>query len=115
MAEVLAEFAGVLVDGSGVRYHAHACGREMPDGKWQGWVEFVPLDGGPAIRSPRETTQPNKIDTGYWATGLTPVYLEGALERALNPAVVRTGSRGKHAFNEPARRLHAPVAPREHH
>ena len=38
-----------------------------------------------SIRSGRETTQPNRQDTAYWATGLTPVYLEGALERALNP------------------------------
>ena len=27
------------------------------------------------------------MDTVYWATGLTPVYLEGALRRALHPLV----------------------------
>ena len=37
------------------------------------------------VRSSRETTQPNRHDTIYWATGLTPVFLEGALDRALNP------------------------------
>ena len=37
------------------------------------------------MRSSRETTQPNRQDTLYWATGLTTVYLEGALERALKP------------------------------
>src|SRR4029450_11306906 len=31
----------------------------------------------------REATQPNLTDLRYWATGLTPVYLEGALARAL--------------------------------
>ena len=36
-----------------------------------------------AVRSGRETTQPNLADLEYWATGLTPVYLEGALKRAL--------------------------------
>ena len=41
------------------------------------------------LRSPRETTQPNRQDVEYWATGLTPVYLEGALRRALNPLQVR--------------------------
>ena len=35
------------------------------------------------VQSPRETTQPNLTDLNYWATGLTPVYLEGALARAL--------------------------------
>jgi hypothetical protein len=55
----------------------------MPGGGWQGWIEFVPFAGGSPIRSQRETTQPNRTDTEYWATGLTPVYLEGALRRAL--------------------------------
>jgi hypothetical protein len=57
----------------------------MDNEMWQGWVEFLPVDGGKAIRTGRETTQPNRQDTAYWATGLTPVYLEGALDRALNP------------------------------
>jgi hypothetical protein len=38
------------------------------------------------LRSARETTQPNLTDLEYWAQGLTPVYLEGALRRALEPA-----------------------------
>jgi hypothetical protein len=57
---------------------------------WEGWVEFIPLDGKPAIRSGRETTQPNRIDTQYWATGLGTVYLEGALQRALKPLAMHT-------------------------
>jgi hypothetical protein len=57
----------------------------MDSSRWQGWLEFLPEDGGPAVRSGRETTQPNRVDTEYWATGLTPVYLEGALQRALKP------------------------------
>jgi hypothetical protein len=61
----------------------------MPAGGWQGWLEFVPLAGGAPVRSQRETTQPNRVDTEYWATGLTRVYLEGALTRALTrPPVV---------------------------
>jgi hypothetical protein len=55
----------------------------MADGSWQGWIEFVPVNAGVPVRTPRETTQPNRTDTQYWATGLTPVYLEGALARAL--------------------------------
>jgi len=56
----------------------------MADGKWQGWLEFIPLGDGEPVRSSRETTQPNRTDTEYWATGLTYVYLEGALRRALH-------------------------------
>lgn len=85
MAEVLVQFAEPVVARDGNRYGARACGAEARDGMWQGWIEFLPLTGGAAIRSGRETTQPNRQDTAYWATGLTPIYLEGALERASHP------------------------------
>ncbi len=85
MAEVLVEFTDPIVAGSGEQYVARACGAPMGDGMWQGWIEFLPVSGGQALRSSRETTQPNRQDTLYWATGLTTVYLEGALERAMNP------------------------------
>jgi hypothetical protein len=103
MAEMLSEFAVVLVGENGTRYQAHACGAEMTDGTWQGWVEFLPLDAGHAtIRSARETTQPNLKTLQYWATGLTPVYLEGALQRALKPVVVRAPApHAVPAFNGP--------------
>lgn len=87
MPEVLLEFSDVVTSPEGVSYTARACGAEMPDGGWQGWLEFVPTGDGEPIRSGRETTQPNRTDTVYWATGLTPVYLEGALQRALKPFV----------------------------
>lgn len=63
-------------------YQARVYGRPRADGTWEGWLEFEPIDGGDTLRTPRETTQPNRADLEYWATGLTPVYLEGALERA---------------------------------
>jgi hypothetical protein len=85
MAEVLVEFAEPIADAQGNRYTARACGAPMADDRWQGWIEFLPSSGGDAIRSARETTQPNRTDTLYWATGLTAVYLEGALSRALKP------------------------------
>lgn len=84
MAEVFVSFNDT-VTAEGVTYRARACGREMDDGRWEGWIEFESLDGASVLRSGRETTQPNRTDIAYWATGLTPVYLEGALDRALNP------------------------------
>jgi hypothetical protein len=87
MAEVFLEFPDAVTSPDGKNYTARACGSEMPDGKWQGWIEFVPIGGGEPMRSGRETTQPNRRDTEYWATGLTHVYLEGALRRALKPLV----------------------------
>lgn len=85
MAEVFVQFSEPVMARDGRIFTARACGAEMDRHLWQGWLEFLPADGGAAIRSSRETTQPNRQDTEYWATGLTPVYLEGALERALNP------------------------------
>jgi hypothetical protein len=87
VAEILVEFGEAITAEDGKNYTARAVGSAMPDGKWQGWLEFVPLGDGEPVRSSRETTQPNRADTEYWATGLTYVYLEGALRRALNRPV----------------------------
>jgi hypothetical protein len=102
MAEVLAQFADPVVDEHGRAYRAQAVGGPMPDGMWEGWVEFVPLGGGRPVHTARETTQPNKKNTVYWASGLTAVYLEGALRRALNPLVRRTPAAAAPFFDEPA-------------
>ncbi len=87
MAEVFVEFEAPVTGESGKSYMARACGDAMDDGVWQGWIEFLPVDGGEPVRSGRETTQPNRTDAVYWATGLTPIFLQGSLRRALNPLV----------------------------
>jgi hypothetical protein len=81
--ETLLQFSSLATAPDGTGYEARACGSPMPEGGWQGWIEFVPIAGGDAVRTGRETTQPNRTDTEYWASGLTPVYLDGALGRAL--------------------------------
>jgi hypothetical protein len=86
MAEVLMRFAEPLSTTEGTTYLAQACGAHAADGRWEAWIEFSPTDGGPVLRTARETTQPNRADAEYWATGLSGIYLEGALERALAPA-----------------------------
>ena len=104
MAEVLAEYPAPIESADGRTYIARAVGAEVDDGLWQGWIEFVPLDADAVpVRSPRETTQPNRRDTEYWATGLTPVYLEGALRRALNPLQVRQAApKPEPVYQDPA-------------
>lgn len=87
MAVLLAEF-GDPVTYQGIAYRAQACGAQLGH-LWEGWIEFIPIAGGPPVRSGRETTQPKLDDARYWATGLTPIFLEGALNRAMNPAPVR--------------------------
>jgi hypothetical protein len=103
MAQMLTEFETPVRDESGREYVARACGRQCDDGHWEGWLEFVPLDGGAVLRSARETTQPNRVDTEYWATGLTPIYLEGALHRALEPfEIVERVVDARPVYDEPA-------------
>jgi len=111
MAEVFVRFANPVVAKDGNVYRAQACGAPNTDGKWEGWIEFLPADGGPAVRSSRETTQPNRKDTAYWATGLTPVYLEGALERALHPLVRPVVPAPQPVFDGPAPHVAPPAVP----
>ena len=102
MAEVLHDF-GIIRTADDTVYHVRACGSPLDETVWQGWLEFEPIDGGATLRSPRETTQPNRQDTVYWATGLTAVYLEGALQRALHPPTrPEPQDLGRPAFDGPA-------------
>lgn len=102
MAEVLIQFPELVLSTGKKAYRAQACGGEMGDGRWEGWVEFVPTAGGKPVRSPRETTQPNRVDAEYWASGLSPTYLEGALERALRPPITKTVTAAQPLFEAPA-------------
>ena len=105
MADVLIEIENSLEGRDGHVYEARACGRERDDGLWEGWVEFVPRETGAAVvQTARETTQPNREDLNYWATGLTVAFLEGALDRALGvayPDLRRRAVSGEPAFDRP--------------
>ena len=113
MAEVLVQFSDPVSAPDGRAYIARACGSEMPDGLWQGWIEFEPMAGGVVLRTGRETTQPKRDDAIYWATGLTAVYLEGALERAMKPLmrIPPTEVDVRPAYDGPADDFLAPPAP----
>ena len=43
----------------------------------------MPSSGGPVLSTGRETSQSHLEGLTYWATGLEPVYLDGALARAI--------------------------------
>jgi hypothetical protein len=111
MAEVLAQFAEPLSTSDGSKYLAQACGAPNAGGLWEGWIEFTPSSGGRPLRSARETTQPNRVDAEYWASGLTMIYLEGALARALNPLTRKAVVEPHAAFDGPAPRVEAILDP----
>lgn len=85
MAEILVRFDADIAGSEGTTWVARACGREGRSGLWEGWLEYEPVAGGKPVRTERETTQPNRDDLLYWASGLTAAYLESALERAHEP------------------------------
>ena len=112
MAEVLVEFDTALPGLDGERFAPRACARKAEDGRWEGWIEFSDLDTGAVIRTGRETTQPSRDDAMYWATGLTRVYLEGSLQRAIAPArrPEPLGVESEPTFDGPAPNIRPPDA-----
>jgi len=109
MAEVLMSYDEPVVDESG-RYHARTVGRLADDGMWDGWLEFQPLHrNGTVVVGPIESRQPEAHDLAYWATGLTAVFLQGALKRALNPVTVRVRLAESPVSSAPAHRSHAVI------
>ena len=65
-------------------YLVRAYADQQPDGLWEGWFAFFPIDGGETLATDRETTQSKRSDVTYWASGIGATYLEGALRRALD-------------------------------
>jgi hypothetical protein len=112
VSDVLLQFDTVVTDKTVGSFTPRVVGREGADGLWEGWIEFVPTAGGETLRTQRETQQPERQHVEYWAGGLTQTYLEGALQRALNPGTpdLRPHNvQASPAFDAPApaRSLHA--------
>jgi hypothetical protein len=101
MADVFVRFSEPVVDGL-VAFRAQASGAPLSDGRWMVWIEFVSSDRGEPLRSPRETIQPNRASAAYWSAGLTPVYLEGALNRAKTAGARRRMRSANAMCNQPA-------------
>jgi len=91
MSEVLRSFDEPIRDESGT-YQARVVGRLADDRMWEGWFEFIPVGGtaADAVISTVESRQPEREHLAYWASGLSAVYAEGALQRARRPVTVRT-------------------------
>jgi hypothetical protein len=89
----------------GLIYSVRVCGRLTADARGEGWIEFEPHDGAPALRTRRETTQSSLVDLAHWADTLTDVYLEGALSRARDAVAPRIAvvQEDAPAYDGPAR------------
>jgi hypothetical protein len=76
-------FAGVVRDPEARDYAASVHALERSDGIWETWLEFRGLGRDVTLSTRRESEQPNQRAVVYWASGLRPSYLDGALRRAM--------------------------------
>jgi hypothetical protein len=104
MAQILRTFDEPIQHSQGA-FRARVVGRLAEDRMWEGWLEFIPLTGQKApVVSPVESRQPALEHLEYWAQGLTVVYAEGSLDRALRPVTVRERVVETPFSSRPARR-----------
>lgn len=78
--ERVTELASLFRAPSGDEYVVTIEGAERTDGTWSGRIAFVRR--GDLRVTGQETSQPTRDALIYWATGLEPVYLDGAFLRA---------------------------------
>jgi hypothetical protein len=81
MLYLLRRFDG-HVHHAGVAYQPEAWGGPLDDHRWQGGVRFVAVETGLVLTTGRETVQSSLAGVAYWASGLRPAYLDGAIIRA---------------------------------
>ena len=86
MSELIADLDYRIMDTAGGEYYVSVAAEVGVDGRWEAWLEFVPLDDSDVLVTPTETTQATRAAVEHWATTLGQVYVESAFERAL-PAV----------------------------
>ena len=83
MVHFVQQYSQVIRGKDHCNYVARVYAAQHPDRSlWDGWFVFFPLDGRRELATDRETTQSSLSAVAYWATSITTIYLEGALERA---------------------------------
>lgn len=70
----------VMVGDRRYRPSVYACPRT--DGTWVAWLVFTDESTSEMRNTDMESTQPTLDAVRYWASGLEPIYLEGAFDRA---------------------------------
>jgi hypothetical protein len=83
VADMYLQPQNISLKAQGRLYVPHVYANERSDGTWEAWIEFHPVDGGPARVTTRETTQPNRTAVEYWVSGLETIYYEGAFQRSV--------------------------------
>jgi hypothetical protein len=100
VTDVLHAFADAIEDHRGA-FDGRVVGRQAGDGTWEGWLEFAPANGAESLVTDVESRQQTRLQLLRWASGLTPVYAEGALHRA-HPAAVAFDAALRRSPDRPA-------------
>jgi len=82
VTEIVEALALRFRDAAGRGHAVRVRGHQRADGFWDAWLEFLPDDGGHVLRTEHDTLQRSREDLAFWASGLEPIYLEGAFARA---------------------------------
>jgi hypothetical protein len=82
MAELIHEHMTHVRTPDGRIYFPRTYAAQQSDDVWEAWLEFVPINGGPALRTDRETSQATREALETWASGLEASYFQGAFARA---------------------------------
>jgi hypothetical protein len=83
MSDLMMECPDTVSDSRGT-FRAWVMAAESVNGGWEGWLEFVPSDRDTSAvyTTAIETRQHDRATVAQWASGLSHVYVEGALARA---------------------------------
>ena len=93
MSELIADLPYRVVDASGEEFYVSVAGEPRTDGRWEGWLEYVPLDESEPLLTPTETTQSSRAALVRWAEALTETYVQGAFARSAAMAPLPVASR----------------------
>jgi len=87
MREIMIDLERTVQSPDGDEYYGQVAGDQRPDGMWEAWLEFIPVDDSlEPLRTNVETTQPTREDAIRWSETLTDVYIHGAFARAVRAA-----------------------------
>ena len=93
MSETITELEDRFVDTSGREYYVSVAAEISGDGRWEAWLEFVPLDDSDVLVTDTETHQATRAAVEHWAATLSSVYVEAAFGRAVPAATAALATR----------------------
>ena len=71
MSEIILDLPYRVIGTSGEEHYVSVAGDQRPDGQWEAWLEYVPIDESIPLLTPTETTQTSRSGLVRWAEGLT--------------------------------------------